>query len=158
MAYPQLSSSSSYLEIEYARKKRSIHEIASDVGCNVETVRLALRRHGIQVRKSRDYRKLVISKRELLEWYVKKDMTAYQISRMFHCCERKISAKLRAFGIPTKRLQKQDLRKNLQGERFGKLFVKNIHHTEDDGDIFWECSCDCGNTIVTRARNLLRIE
>ena len=34
--------------------------------------------------------------------------------------------------------------KDLTGQRFGKLTVLGIHKKED-GKIFWECKCDCGN-------------
>jgi GTP cyclohydrolase II len=99
-----------------------------------------------------------MSKEQLEELYVTRNMTAYEISLRLHCGEKKLSHLLRNFGIPTKRLAKQDLKRNLQNEKFGKLLVRNKHHVEEkSGDIFWECECDCGQILVTRARNLLRV-
>ena len=46
-------------------------------------------------------------------------------------------------------------KKNLIGQRFGKLMV--IEETEDrtsGGDIIWKCQCDCGNICYVRTNSL----
>lgn len=105
---------------------------------------------------ARDYTPIDLSKEQLKDLYVNRNMSAYQISVMHHCSERKISNLLRKAGIPTKRLPKQSLKNDLIGSRFERLLVVRKSHVDDKGDVFWECKCDCGTTIVTRARNLLR--
>lgn len=42
--------------------------------------------------------------------------------------------------------RKGHIRKQIQGERFGKLVVLNMTDDRDvNGNIIWECQCDCGN-------------
>lgn len=48
-------------------------------------------------------------------------------------------------------------RKDLTGQRFGKLVV--LSQTEkrvDNGSIVWKCKCDCGNFAEVSARRLIR--
>lgn len=46
--------------------------------------------------------------------------------------------------------------KNLQGMKFGRLTIKNISHKDKRNNIMWNAVCDCGNSTVVRASNLLR--
>jgi hypothetical protein len=50
--------------------------------------------------------------------------------------------------------------KNLLGQRFGKLIVKEFygykHVGSKDRAAFWVCKCDCGNTSCSRGAFLLR--
>ena len=39
-------------------------------------------------------------------------------------------------------------RTRLIGERFGRLTVYDFSHINDKGDVFWECICDCGQTVT----------
>jgi len=45
--------------------------------------------------------------------------------------------------------------RNLTGMRFGRLVVQSFNHTERSGKkayhYFWNCKCDCGKTVSTRA-------
>ncbi len=44
-------------------------------------------------------------------------------------------------------LQKDSTRKNLTGQRFGKLIALNPTSLRDtSGSVIWRCACDCGNT------------
>lgn len=44
--------------------------------------------------------------------------------------------------------------KDLRGQRFGKVLVKEYHHAEPSGMSFWVCKCDCGNTVVLSRHQL----
>lgn len=37
--------------------------------------------------------------------------------------------------------------KDIRGEKFGKLTVREFHHS-DGNKTYWVCDCDCGNTTV----------
>lgn len=45
---------------------------------------------------------------------------------------------------------------NLSGQRFSKLTVCNINFpiSKEKGRIYYDCKCDCGNTITTRGSQL----
>lgn len=46
-------------------------------------------------------------------------------------------------------------RKELIGERFGRLEVIEISNKRDlSGNIYWKCRCDCGNIVIVQGRNL----
>lgn len=45
-------------------------------------------------------------------------------------------------------------RKELSGEKFGRLFVVKYDSTNAKGKALWECLCDCGNTKVVIGENL----
>ena len=52
---------------------------------------------------------------------------------------------------------KETLRKNEIGNRYGKLLViKQANKTNKNGNIFWECQCDCGNIITVNGIDLRR--
>lgn len=43
-------------------------------------------------------------------------------------------------------------RHNIVGKKFGRLTVKEYHHSNDGA--FWTCVCDCGNTRVVSTHSL----
>lgn len=45
-------------------------------------------------------------------------------------------------------------RLKLTNQKFGKLTALRISHTAKDGSYHWECSCECGGTIITRGAGL----
>lgn len=51
-------------------------------------------------------------------------------------------------------------KKNIKGQKFGRLLVVNHDHTEKRGekhyDVYWNCICDCGNTKSVKVDHLLR--
>lgn len=42
---------------------------------------------------------------------------------------------------------------DLTGKRYGKLVVVKFDHAQSTYN-YWECLCDCGNTVVVRGANL----
>ena len=48
------------------------------------------------------------------------------------------------------------IKKDLSGKKFGKLTVIKYSHTEEGGQSFWECECECGNKIIVRGSQLVR--
>lgn len=38
---------------------------------------------------------------------------------------------------------------DLTGQRYGRLVVQGFAYRAKNGNAFWRCQCDCGNTIVT---------
>lgn len=47
-------------------------------------------------------------------------------------------------------------RKDLTGERFGRLVVVGLSKKTKDGSTTWDCLCDCGNHCVVRTSSLTR--
>ena len=47
-------------------------------------------------------------------------------------------------------------RKNMSGQKYGKLEVISYHHTSTDGHSFWKCKCECGNESIVKGTHLKR--
>lgn len=45
---------------------------------------------------------------------------------------------------------------DLSGNQYGKLKVKNLAYITDSGHTYWNCICDCGNSIICSRTKLLR--
>ena len=45
-------------------------------------------------------------------------------------------------------------KKDLKGKKFGKLMVEKYSHSENKKG-FWQCKCECGNTVIVKRGNLL---
>lgn len=43
---------------------------------------------------------------------------------------------------------------DLTGQRFGKLVVLNRKNLPGDGNVIWECLCDCGNKVFVTSSSL----
>lgn len=46
--------------------------------------------------------------------------------------------------------------KDIRGQRFGKLIALSPTKERKDGNVVWECRCDCGNLYYQSVRNLVR--
>ena len=46
--------------------------------------------------------------------------------------------------------------KDLGGQRFGRLSVLRPTDARKNGEVLWECLCDCGNTVVVAGSRLKR--
>lgn len=44
--------------------------------------------------------------------------------------------------------------KDITGQRFGKLVVIARTRANSQGNVIWECRCDCGNTAYVKGVNL----
>lgn len=45
---------------------------------------------------------------------------------------------------------------DLTGQRFGRLVVVSRAENSDDGEVRYNCRCDCGSNTVVRKRNMVR--
>ncbi|MEE0989629.1 MAG: hypothetical protein U0L02_09745 [Kandleria vitulina] len=63
-------------------------------------------------------------------------------------------------GCESRRMSSERNFIDITGDRFGRLMAVKIDHRELDScgnsDYFWECRCDCGNTIVVQGSVLRR--
>lgn len=89
------------LEQLYNQEHLTIEEIADKIGCGATTVGRALRRYGIPIRATRDYR-LEISRDELERLYIEEGLTEDEIGSLFNCHGRTIGRRLKELGIPTR--------------------------------------------------------
>ena len=48
--------------------------------------------------------------------------------------------------------------KDITNQRFGKLVAVKPTNKRNNGNVVWECKCDCGNTIFVRSDSLVRHE
>ena len=48
----------------------------------------------------------------------------------------------------------KELVKDLTGQRFGRLTVIKAEEERKNGQVVWECKCDCGNTVSVRGGHL----
>lgn len=46
-------------------------------------------------------------------------------------------------------------RKDLTGQRFGRLVVLDYSHSDRHGQTYWRCVCDCGNETVVQRSHLI---
>lgn len=44
---------------------------------------------------------------------------------------------------------------DFKNKKFGKLTAIKIAKKDDSGHNYWQCTCECGNTLVVRATNLI---
>ena len=47
-----------------------------------------------------------------------------------------------------------EMRKDLTGQRFGRLIVKGLARVDNSRDACWECICDCGNALTVTSSHL----
>lgn len=47
-------------------------------------------------------------------------------------------------------------RLDLTGQKIGRLTVNSYSHTTEHRRIMWNCTCDCGNTVVVQTNDLRR--
>lgn len=87
---------------------------------------------------------MTFSKEFLQQEYIQKQKTINEIAEEFSSSWATISKLLNKFNIP-QRAKGNHRRKNLSGQKFGKLLV--ICYEGHDGiRPLWLCKCDCGNT------------
>ena len=55
-----------------------------------------------------------------------------------------------------KKYLKQGPAKNLTGRRFGKIVALKSTLERKNGNVIWECKCDCGNMFQALSHNLIR--
>jgi len=48
----------------------------------------------------------------------------------------------------------KELIKDLTGQRFGRLVAIRPEEERKNGQVVWQCKCDCGNTVSVRGANL----
>lgn len=90
-------------------------------------------------------KKYEIEKEDLVK-YVNNGLTNVEIAKIYNCTHSLISFKLKQFSIK---------RKDLIGEKFGRLLVlENIGYLKN-GRTCYSCRCDCG-TVVTIQSKLLK--
>jgi very-short-patch-repair endonuclease len=66
------------------------------------------------------------------------------------------SGHTKSCGCLQKRLAGERNLKNLIGQRFTRLFVKERYGSTKNGQALWLCECDCGNTKISTTVSLLR--
>jgi hypothetical protein len=93
----------------YWRQKMSSPEIAKVYNSTPEYVRLLLRKYKIRIRTkseaNRLFFKIVVPKKELREFYLKKKLSSPKIAKKFGCSPGLIRSRLRDYKIPLRSIQ-----------------------------------------------------
>jgi predicted DNA-binding protein YlxM (UPF0122 family) len=148
-----------YLLEQYVNKRRTMLDIAKEVGVNSKTVKCNLILNGIEIRKSPSN---VLTKDILIREYVDNERSTRSIAEEFGTSHQSVRAALKKWNIPTRTCSRKDRpdlisRKHKKiisiGDRFGKLTVAQ---RLDEVIEKWNCVCDCGSSIIVSSRNLSR--
>ncbi len=89
----------------YVDEKMTLNEIAEIVGCYCSTVGNRLRRHGVQIRKSNDLRKVWFPD-DLAEQYQTKSLR--ELAREHSCSVAAVRDALTRLGVPMRKSRKRD--------------------------------------------------
>jgi intein-encoded DNA endonuclease-like protein len=112
----------------YWQRKMSSPEIAKIYHCHQTTIRRRLKRYGIRIRTKSEarinYGGVKIAKEQLKKLYLDKKMTAFEISKKFHCCQRTVLNKLLEYGIPIRTISEANVLK--PPRYFRKDFSENL--------------------------------
>jgi len=65
-----------------------------------------------------------------------------------------LRGKTTSCGCIQKEYISKNLIKDLTGQRFGKLVAIRPEEERKNGQVVWECKCDCGNMVSVRGANL----
>lgn len=141
-----------WLREQYLTCKRTMKDIAADLGCARTTIRKRLKEFGIPIRK----KKVEISGVELKKMY-DSGMRGYQLAKFFGCSHSVMWKKLAQHGvvIPDKNRKP---RTDLTGKRFGYLIVTEFGGTDEIGEFKWKCLCDCGKSCTMKGTGFTRRE
>ena len=90
-----------------------------------------------------------VTKEVLREMHHEQLKTPKEIAEHFGCSHSLILHKLKKFGI--KKLPKNY---RLQGKKFGKLYVEEFSHYDDERMAIWKAICDCGNVVYISSGRL----
>jgi hypothetical protein len=64
------------------------------------------------------------------------------------------SGATKSCGCLQKELISKKTKKDIVGDKYGKLTVIKRYGSDEDKRILWECKCDCGNTCVVSGKSL----
>ncbi|MFA4854977.1 MAG: hypothetical protein WC634_00110 [archaeon] len=82
----------------YEKRKLAPSEIAKVFDCKMTTILNRLREYKIKTKPSNG-RFVKITKKELIELYIKQGLTTFEIAEKYNCCQATIWKRLKQFGI-----------------------------------------------------------
>lgn len=140
-----------WLREQYVTLGRSITDIAKEIGCSIQTIRVKMKDCEIE---SRPHKKEICE--NTLRKLIEDGLTTKEISKHFNCGSSRIFNAMVSCGITKININKKP-KNNLLGLIFGALEV--IEYSGRDkikGDCIWKCKCECGklyfgleNSLVT---------
>jgi hypothetical protein len=146
-----------FLLEQYVTKRRTMLDIAKEVGVNTKAVKCNLILHGIEVRKSPLNE---LTKDILIREYLENERSTRSIGKEFGTSHQSVLAALKKWDIPVRTCSrkgkpnecppKYKLKISI-GDRFGKLTVVQ---KLDEVIAKWNCVCDCGSSIIVLQRDL----
>ncbi len=92
---------------------------------------------------------MILTKEFLELEYLKKEKSVRDIAKQTGFSYPYIQSKIKKFDI-----ERRPQYNNLTGKKFGKLFVKSLHHLDDRQQCWWLCKCKCGKEKLIRSYNL----
>lgn len=162
----------------YEVERLSTPKVAARLGFPVGSIRSLLKRGGVETRSTGEGRRILSPQQEqqAIALYIEEQLSTPDIGKRFNCSSCTINYVLKRHNIKVrtnseagqlqsakKAASEASRRKDLTGQRFGKLTVigqgsfreRINNHGKVKRRLQWKCLCDCGNTIE-RAADALR--
>lgn len=150
--YGKFDISEEWLREQYLVLGKPISTIGKEIGCSETTARNHLISFGIPLRPS----KIDLPPDELRELYAT-GINKTELGRHFNCSASHITKQLVKHKIIFPDMNKKP-RTNLAGKVIGLLTIESYHGRDEMGRHLWNCSCECGNTIIAIADYLVTRE
>ena len=140
------------LVCEYIEKRRSMADIAAEIGCSYYKISTLLSQYGIPPRSGNRPKKTGVLTEEILrKEYVENKRSTTDIGAQFGVGPNTVAYRLRQFGMRVRSNSEVRI-SDIEGQKFGKFTaVKQAGHTKA-GAVIWECVCECGNV-----RNVVQV-
>ena len=146
-----------FLEKEYSKNKKTPVQISKIIGCGHKTIRRNLLKYNIPIRtisesskgikrnKERNHPQYVkkITKKKLYYLYKIKELSIYQIAKIFKCCNRTILNRLIKYNIP-----RRTISEGKKGKPNLKIRGKNHCHYKEGKWLIKYC-INCGKELAT---------
>jgi len=140
------------LENLYLREKLTTYQIAEKYGCCQATIWKKLKKFGIRGRQPHELNSKIPSKKELVELYVKKKLSTWEIEKKFGYSRSTVHRKLKEYGIKSRTRSESHIiypRKDFSGDLIEKAYLIGFRIGDLRVRKIWNggtIKVDCGST------------
>lgn len=143
-----------FLEEQVALGKKVI-EIANLVGCSDANIRIVANKFGVKLNQREFIDYSALPTRDAMLQLVTDGKMYSEIAKEYNVKHGVIQKLARKYNLPRQRDFKINLKQDFTGRKFGKLTVLERAPDGPGGAIRWKSQCECGNTTITPATNLV---
>lgn len=137
----------------YLKQKLTTYEIAEEYGCCPATIRKKLVKFNIKRRKNHELYSKIPSKKLLVNLYLKKSLSTWEIEKRYGYCRSTVHRKLRKYGIKLRTLAKANTKykkRDFSGNLLEKAYLIGLRLGDLRARKIWNNSkiihVDCGST------------